>query len=295
MREKAFTLIEVMVVMAIISILAGMMVPAAWKFWEGEEIATTRERLEELKIAIVGNKKAQQTGIRTMFGFVGDNGELPFCNYSTSVQAYSLSLLVNKPNIGCDYPYWKGPYMSGFDPAEVFKDAWGRDVSYYFCKSEDDRYLSGALRSAGLDGGFHHNYDECDTERSSTFCEGDDICVALDRLEVAPTYRIQGNFAFKNLTSTGSNSARIAITYRDPTTVGGDQTFDIGCKTKTDAAFPNFTTLVVKDSVQRYLPIGKVIFKAKYYAGENCTGSETSDFVDYFIQDNTNKVFINFP
>ena len=284
MKEKAFTLIEVMVVMAIISILAGMMMPPVWKFWESEQITTTKQRLEDLRLAMVGNKNDHQTGIRTKFGFVGDNGELPFCNHSTSASSYSLSILVTPPNPFCAYPHWNGPYMSGYEPVAAFKDAWGVDFSYQLCKSDDDRYLSGALRSPGPDGKFDIAYDKCATERSNTFCVGDDICVAIDRLQVAPTYRIQGNFLFRNVTTSGVYSSRFSVTYRDPNAGGGEQTVDSACKSKSDSAFPNFTTVMTKDSTARFLPIGKATFVSKYYNNSNCTDppTSTSEFEDYF-------------
>lgn len=109
MKEKAFTLIEVMVVMAIISILAGMMVPSVWKYWESEEIATTRARLENLKIGLVGDRTLVQNGVRTNFGFIGDHGYLPVQEQISSVRKY---------------------LPAGFDTTSYLLDAWGNPFVY---------------------------------------------------------------------------------------------------------------------------------------------------------------------
>ena len=86
--KRGFTLIEVLVTMAIVSILAGIMVPAVWKFWESQDVQTTRERIKTLKLAMVGDRSLIQNGIRTSYGFVGDNGELPFANSSSSASRF---------------------------------------------------------------------------------------------------------------------------------------------------------------------------------------------------------------
>lgn len=293
MKTKAFTLIEVMVVMAIISILAGMLAPSLWRFWESEEIATTKERMKELKKAMVGDPNIIQTGIRTSYGFVGDNGELPFANNSS---ATSLGYLVTRPSPASGYPHWSGPYMSGFDPAVFRKDAWGSTFRYYLCPSPDNRYLSGAIRSGGPNGILDRTYGECDTKEMANFCVGDDICIALDQKEVAPTNRIQGNFVFANVTA---NSARFEVTYRDPNAAGGEATLQSGCKSKTNnVAFPNFTTLFPTDASPIYLPIGKVTIRSKLYKTGDCSaGTETakSGFADYFITDNTSRFLVNLP
>ncbi len=131
MRTKAFTLIEVMVVMAIISILAGMLVPSVWKFWESEEIAITRERMHNLKIAMVGDKTLVQNGVRTHFGFVGDVGQLPFGNIS-GIKAYM---------------------PSGFDPNTYNKDAWGTPFSYELGTPVGGRYFDVKIVSNAPNGG----------------------------------------------------------------------------------------------------------------------------------------------
>jgi general secretion pathway protein G len=294
MKSKAFTLIEVMVVMAIISILAGMLVPSFWRFWESKEIATTKERMKELKRAMIGDPSIIQTGIRTSYGFVGDNGELPFGSSSSSS---SLGYLVTRPNAASGYPHWNGPYMSGFDPAEFRKDAWGNTFSYYLCPSSDNRYLSGAIRSGGPNGKLERNYGDCDPPDDPNFCIGDeigeigdDICIALDLREIAPTNRIQGNFVFVN--ATGTYSASFAVKYRDPNESGGEKITVSGCKAKSSVSFPNFTTIF-----PTYLPIGKVTISSKLYKNSFCTGAEAanSGFVDYFISDNISRFLVNLP
>lgn len=107
MKTQGFTLLEVIVVMAIVAILAGIMMPFVYRVWEANDIELTRERMLDLKRAMVGDPRMIQNGIRTNFGYAGDNGQLPL----------SIDDVIN--------------YMpAGFDPGKFKKDAWGNNIIY---------------------------------------------------------------------------------------------------------------------------------------------------------------------
>lgn len=271
---RAFTLIEVMVVMAVISILAGMMAPAVWKFWESEEIATTRERMREIKKGLVGDRSLVQNGVRTHYGFVGDNGELPaFANISSG----ELSYLVSKPVGG--YPNWNGPYLSGFG-SEWNKDAWGKAFQFKFSPLSLDahgRYVSAELRSAGPDGIFGTTDDIVDAD------------VQISDREVTPTNRIKGNIL-------GSYSGlKINLKFKDPTDPTGIYTNLPLCKILTTASgFSNYTTLLLDSSLNPLkLPVGEIEISTTLYHSPNCSTSvlSTSTLL-YFVSDNINQIIL---
>lgn len=138
-RKQGFTLIEVIVVMAIISILAGIMVPMVYRVWESNDEELTRTRMRDLKIALVGDSKIMQSGVRTHFGFTGDIGQLPA----------SLNDLVVDPGIA----NWTGPYVpAGFDAATFNKDAWDNPIEYVTITDASGRRSAAALTSYGPDG-----------------------------------------------------------------------------------------------------------------------------------------------
>ncbi|OGU16135.1 MAG: hypothetical protein A2076_05710 [Geobacteraceae bacterium GWC2_53_11] len=270
MRVKAFTLIEVMVVMAIISILAGMMAPAVWKFWESEEIATTRERMREIKKGLVGDKNLVQNGVRTHYGFVGDNGELPFSNFSASG---GLSYLVSKPVGG--YPNWSGPYLTGFG-TDWNKDAWGKAFKYALTQDAYGRYVNAELRSAGPDGAFDTPDDIVDPD------------VQVSDREVTPTNRIKWN-----LYSSHAGLA-ISVKFKDPMELSGATTKTVCKNMATAPGFSNYTTLLLDNALNPIkMPVGGIEITTTFHGSSNCTGPviSSNNFM-YFVNDNANQIIL---
>lgn len=124
--KRGFTLIEVIITMTIVSILAGMMVPAVWKMWEDQEVQTTRDRMTAIKHALVGDRNLMQNGVRTHYGYVGDQGYLPIQDQISSVKRY---------------------LPAGFDATSYLQDAWGNPISYTLAPEAG---ISARLSSDGI-------------------------------------------------------------------------------------------------------------------------------------------------
>lgn len=251
--------------MAIISILAGMMMPAVWKFWESEEIATTKQRLEDLKTAMVGDRTLVQNGVRTHYGFVGDNGELPFGNMTA---AGGLKYLGENPVSG--YPQWTGPYMKGgFDRTNYTVDAWGRPFVYSSVLSSN-RYISAEIRSYGPNG----------------VNDSDDIVVLIEERETMPTSRLTGKIPV-NLIQTSPYSAKAEFTYPDPTAGGIRNASE--CR-KLDALQAIYTSVHFQK-----LPVGKITYKTNIYTSPDCSTGNISTLESYyFINDTAKEMLVDF-
>lgn len=140
-RRRGFTLIEVVIAIAIISILASMAVPYAAKLIDMSRTENTRKEMEELYNTILGDPKIP-TG-----GFAGDMGRLPA----------NLGQLNNRTAPPGPFPPvgftgllgvkfgWYGPYVNtGFDPSGYLNDAWGTAYAY-------GNPGAGQIRGAGPD------------------------------------------------------------------------------------------------------------------------------------------------
>ncbi|MBI5576121.1 MAG: prepilin-type N-terminal cleavage/methylation domain-containing protein [Deltaproteobacteria bacterium] len=143
MRRSGFSLIEVIIVIAIISILASMAVPYAAKIIDKSREETTRKEMEEISSVILGDTKIQ-TG-----GFVGDVGRLPAGIDQLNVR--TAPPLPAPPQGGGGGGFlgvkigWYGPYVNtGFDPQGYLNDAWGTAYAY-------GNPGAGQIRSAGPD------------------------------------------------------------------------------------------------------------------------------------------------
>jgi len=126
--RTAFTLVEMMVVVAIIGILAAIVVTGAMRHAEKARINGTKEQIRQIKMSLAAYKL--------------DTGSYPS----------SLSALVERaPDYKGDWP--KEAYLEGFP-----KDGWGNDFIYTYpgSKKEFDIISYGA---DGKEGGEGENAD----------------------------------------------------------------------------------------------------------------------------------------
>jgi len=119
-RSSGFSLIEVIVVIAVISILASMAVPYAVQVIDQSRTDATRKEMEAIQKAILGDPALGTAG------FVGDMGRLPtnLGQLNTTLPGQSTGTLGVKMG-------WWGPYINtGFDAQGYLNDAWGTPYRY---------------------------------------------------------------------------------------------------------------------------------------------------------------------
>jgi prepilin-type N-terminal cleavage/methylation domain-containing protein len=143
MRRGGFTLIEVIIAIAILSILASMAVPYAAKLIDMSREESTRKEMEAIYNAILGDPKVPTSG------FAGDVGRLPAGIAQLNVR--TAPPLPAPPQGGAGGGLlgvkigWYGPYVnSGFDAQGYLNDAWGTAYAY-------GNPGAGQIRSAGAD------------------------------------------------------------------------------------------------------------------------------------------------
>jgi prepilin-type N-terminal cleavage/methylation domain-containing protein len=233
-RKQGFTLIEVIVVMAIISIMAGIMVPMVYRVWESNDEALTKDRMADLRIALVGDAKLYQNGVRTHFGYVGYFGHLP----------ETLDQLVLDAG---------GPYLpAGFDPSNYGKDAWANDIDYAITATDTlsdgtIRRIATTLTSYGPDG----------------IPSPDDIAETIYETDVVPVITLQGNVGVTFQSAYASRRIGVAVDYRKG---DGTITTDTYCdvfSAMTGSA--GFTSQAFTFSASHNLPIGIVTMKPRVY------------------------------
>jgi len=118
--QKGFTLIEIVLVIVISGILATVAFRSATIVTNTAKVEETKQELDALAYAIVGNPELQNNGVRSDFGYVGDIGALP----------PNLDALVQNPG---GYSTWNGPYIQRrFSQMtdDYKKDAWGELYQY---------------------------------------------------------------------------------------------------------------------------------------------------------------------
>ncbi len=138
--EKGLALLEIIVMLIVLTILAGVVVSALLQNTIRTRVESTIEELKQIQRAVAGDVRAGN------YGYAGDMGRLP----------RSLDELVR---IGNQRPYstantngvgmgWNGPYLNiGSSAQDALTDAFGNSYDYGVAGE-------GQIRSAGADGTF---------------------------------------------------------------------------------------------------------------------------------------------
>lgn len=137
MRDRGFTLLELVVILAVLAILAAAVTPTVVSQIMDTRVEATRAETKALYAAIVGAEGSSGTE----FGFVGDIGRAPTA-LTELVTRGSLPVYGTGTfrNVGMG---WRGPYINtGTSVGDYLTDSFGRNYT-----------LSGAqVRSDGPDG-----------------------------------------------------------------------------------------------------------------------------------------------
>lgn len=130
-KSRGFTLVELLVVLAILGLLAGLVGPQVMKFLGSSKTKTAALQIEDL-------------------GATLDLYRLEVGSYPSTSEG--LEALVADPG---NTPNWNGPYLK---KSQVPKDPWGNDYQYR-SPGEHGPYDIWSLGADGREGGEGENQD----------------------------------------------------------------------------------------------------------------------------------------
>lgn len=239
---RGFTLLELVVVIALLALVANLATEHLVQITDQQRYETSRDRLERLRYAIVGDDSRTTNGQPDLFGFAHDMGRPPVdlvelfeeptdCD-PTSDGNQTCSARFD-PAVGRTAG-WRGPYISARDAKQ---DGWGNPWQY---DPDTGRIVS--LGSDGALGGDGPAVDQVATIQQLDHLNKDAVRVRL-------TTPVQGIC----LTATH-------VLHGEPTTVASASTFQA-------PEVPGEYWFVFDGG----LPIGRLSFTLRELDGGDCT------------------------
>lgn len=130
MRRRGFTMLEMIVVLAILAVLTGIAVRSLEPVSQQARVDATQKTLDEIRSSIVGPQNLSGDVTTSTASFVADVGRLPvsldelFLNVN-GLPAYHASALAGD-DADVSLPRgWRGPYMRLPIGATALRDGWG--------------------------------------------------------------------------------------------------------------------------------------------------------------------------
>ncbi len=150
--QKGFTLIGIVFLLFLLAIALGALALFQLQVVTAERESVTKDKMERLKMAIVGNPTIITSDVRVSFGYLGGMGGVPanlqdlWIKGSQPSYTYETTL-----KIGAG---WTGPYLDIGTSINNFKfDEWGNEFEYISQEytRADGAIVSARIRSAGPD------------------------------------------------------------------------------------------------------------------------------------------------
>ena len=123
-EQAGFTLIELVILIVTLGIIAAVAIPQFADVAGGAKVNATREEMNRLKRAIIGDPSVVAGGEYVDRGFEGDVGFVPSRLQDLTVKPDSVPTYDRLTRLG-----WNGPYIDA-NNSEYLTDGWGNAYAY---------------------------------------------------------------------------------------------------------------------------------------------------------------------